>query len=471
MENKTSKSKHKRWILAIFVPVAILLIIYLGMTFYFKDRFFFGSIINGVNYSGKTVSQVEDLIANDISNYSIELIGRDGVKDVITASEINYKYVPDGSVKSLKEQQNPFQWIGALLKNKSENEMSVKTSFDENALHSCISDTIFFEKRNIKKPKNAYVKYDKTKKEYILVPEEAGSKLLSNKTFEAVKTAISNGETTLDLDAAGCYKAPKYTSQSPKLVSFFEKIKLYSGASITYDFSDRQEIVDAELIHDWLEIDNKNLKVSIDEHSVKEYVDYLGRNYSTFGISRDFKTTSGKTVTVSGGDYGWLINRPAEVKALTKNIKKGKTLTKEPIYTQEGVSRNTNDIGETYVEINLTKQCLWLYKDGKKIVKSDFVSGNPSRGWDTPVGTYAITYKERDTVLGVNSGADYRSPVSYWMPFNRNVGMHDATWRSSFGGEIYRTNGSHGCINLPLNKAKIIYENISAGVPVIVYRE
>ncbi len=472
MLNTTSNSKHKKWILAIFlIPVAILIVIYLGMTFYYKEHFLFGSVINGVDYSGKTVSQVEELIANASADYSIELTGRNDLKDVITASDIDYKYISDGAIQSLKDKQNSFFWIAALFKKSHENEMTIHTSFDEDALRSCISNMIFFEKHNIKKPKNAYVKYDKSKKEYILIPEETGSKLLSDKVFEAVKTAISNGKTTLDLDLEGCYKTPKYTSESPKLVSFFEKIKLYSNASITYDFSDRQEVVDINLIHDWLKVDNTNLTVSINEDSIKEYVDYLGRNYSTFGTSRKFKSTSGKTITVSGGDYGWLINRPAEVKALTKNIKKGKTMTKEPVYTQKGASRGTNDIGDTYVEINLTKQRLWLYKDGKKIVTSDFVSGNSSRGWQTPVGTYAITYKERDTILGVNSGADYRSPVSYWMPFNGNIGMHDATWRSSFGGTIYQRNGSHGCINLPLNNAKTIYENIEARTPVIVYQE
>lgn len=471
MENTNLNSKQKKWPLAIIIPIAILIAVYLGMTFYFKDHFFFGSVINGVNYSGKTVSQVEDLIADNSLNYSIELIGRNDLKDVITASDIDYKYISDGSIKSLKDKQNPFGWISAVFKKKNENQMSINTSFDEKALRSCISDTVFFDKRNIEKPKSAYVKYDKDKKEYVLIPEETGSKLLADETFEAIKTAISKGETTLNLDEAGCYKEPKYTSETPKMVSFFEKVKLYSGASITYDFSDRQEVVNASVIHDWLNIDNQNLKVTIDENAIKEYVDYLGRNYSTFGSSREFKATSGKKITVSGGDYGWLINRPAEVKALKKNIKKGKTITKEPVYTQKAASRNKNDIGNTYVEINLTKQCLWFYKDGKKIVSSDFVSGNTARGWGTPAGIYQLTYKERDAILGVNSGADYRSPVSYWMPFNGNIGMHDATWRSSFGGTIYKSNGSHGCINLPLSKAKVIYENISAGVPVVVYNE
>ena len=469
MGNTSSNSKHKKWLLAIMIPVVILIIIYLSMTFYFKERFFFGSIINGVNYGGKTVSQVEELIASDSSNYSIELIGRNDLKDIITASEINYQYISDGSVKLLKDKQNPFLWISALFKQKDSNEMTINTSFDEDALRSSISNTVFFDKRNIEKPKNAYVKYDKKQKEYVLVPEEKGSKLLIDNAFEAIKSAISKGKTTLDLDEAACYKEPKYTSETPKMVSFFEKVKLYSGASITYDFSDREEVVDVSTIHNWLKLDNKKLKVTIDENAIKEYVDYLGRTYSTFGASREFKASSGKTITISGGDYGWLINRTAEVKALKKSVKKGKTITKEPVYTQKAISRKKNDIGNTYVEINLTKQHLWFYKEGKKIVSSDFVSGNVSRGWGTPAGIYQITYKERDAILGVNSGADYRSPVSYWMPFNGNIGMHDATWRNSFGGTIYKSNGSHGCINLPLNNAKVIFENISAGIPVILY--
>lgn len=470
MENATHSSKNKKLIYVILIPLILLIAIYLGVTFYFKNHFYFGSIINGINYSGKTVAQVENSISNNIANYSIELIGRNDLKDIITASEINYTYISDGTVQKLKDAQNPFAWIISLFHKSKESEMSVNISFDEDALRSYLSKTIFFEKHNITNPKNAYVNYDNEKQEYVLVPEEIGSKLLFDKTFDVVKTAVSINKTSLDLDFSGCYKQPVYTTETTELNTFYNKVNNYANAVITYDFSDRQEIVDISLIHSWLKINNKKLTVSIDETAIKEYVDYLGRTYNTFGASRKFKTTMGKTLTVSGGDYGWLINRPAEVKALKKNIKKGETLTKEPIYTQKAVSRSTNDIGNTYVEINLTKQRLWFYKNNKKLVSSDLVSGNISRSWNTPSGIYEVTYKERDAILGVNSGADYRSHVSYWMPFNGNIGMHDATWRSSFGGAIYKTNGSHGCINLPLNKAKIIYENISSGVPVVVYQ-
>ena len=66
-------------------------------------------------------------------------------------------------------------------------------------------------------------------------------------------------------------------------------------------------------------------------------------------------------------------------------------------------------------------------------------------------------------------GTGYRSYVNYWMPFNGGIGLHDATWRSEFGGDIYMYDGSHGCVNLPLANAGVIYNNVSAGTKVIVY--
>lgn len=147
-------------------------------------------------------------------------------------------------------------------------------------------------------------------------------------------------------------------------------------------------------------------------------------------------------------------------------IENGESGERTPVYFQTAASYEMPDYGNTYVEINLTAQHLFLYKNGEKILESDFVSGNASRGYDTPAGAYSITYKQRDATL---TGENYRTPVSYWMPFNRNIGMHDANWRGSFGGNIYKTNGSHGCINLPPSKAKTIYENIEKGTAVICY--
>ena len=59
--------------------------------------------------------------------------------------------------------------------------------------------------------------------------------------------------------------------------------------------------------------------------------------------------------------------------------------------------------------------------------------------------------------------------VQYWMPFVYGQGLHDASWQSSFGGDAYKTRGSHGCVNLPPDEASIIYNTIEGGYPIILY--
>ena len=104
--------------------------------------------------------------------------------------------------------------------------------------------------------------------------------------------------------------------------------------------------------------------------------------------------------------------------------------------------------------------------------ESPCVTGLLARGRATPDGIYQLTYKQPGKVLtGYNpdGSVSYRSPVSFWMPFNGGIGFHDATWRSRFGGAIYRTNGSHGCVNMPYQKAKELYGLIEKGIPVVCY--
>ena len=138
----------------------------------------------------------------------------------------------------------------------------------------------------------------------------------------------------------------------------------------------------------------------------------------------------------------------------------------EPDYTYKGYVRDTDDIGNTYVEISLARQHMWFYKDGQLLVDTDVVTGNHNQGLDTHTGVYGIMYKERNATL---VGENYSSPVKYWMPFYANTGIHDASWRTVFGGTEYINNGSHGCVNTPEANAEKIFNNIEKGVPVVVY--
>ena len=117
-----------------------------------------------------------------------------------------------------------------------------------------------------------------------------------------------------------------------------------------------------------------------------------------------------------------------------------------------------------HVEISISEQKLWYYKNGKLFLSSNIVSGQ-RYVHPTPKGNYRIQWKATDTYL---IGDDYKTHVNYWMPFNGGIGLHDATWRGAFGGDIYTYNGSHGCVNLPYSVAQKIFYNIKEGTLVIV---
>ncbi len=122
--------------------------------------------------------------------------------------------------------------------------------------------------------------------------------------------------------------------------------------------------------------------------------------------------------------------------------------------------------GETFIDIDKTNQRLSYYVGGQLTFTTPVVTGNVSRRHTTPSGTFSVLYKQTDRTL---VGPDYRSHVNYWMRIVNNIGIHDASWRSSFGGDIYKTNGSHGCINVPPSCMPELYEAVSLGTKVVVH--
>ena len=464
---KKGRTSHKVLLCTLLVSFALILLTYLGFVFYFSNHFFFHTEINGIDVSCKTTEQVNEILTNETNNYSLTIYGRNEVTDSITAQDIMLTYTSDGSVEDTMEQQNAFLWItGAFRADTSTITNSV--TYDEQALDALCDSLAFFQKENIVSPTNATVAYLENEG-YSIVSESHGATLKRKDFLTYIHDAIISLEPEVTLDNSGCYKTPTITSDSEELVSLLETAKTYASTQLTYQFGKDTVVLDSSKIKNWLKINNKKYKVSIRTNKVKAFVKKLASKYNTYGRTRTFKASTGNQVSVSGGNYGWLFDQEKETKQIIKCIKKGAVKNKKPSYTYTAASHSNKDWGKTYVEINLTAQHLWFYKKGKLVIESDFVSGNVSRGNGTPQGVYYLLFRERDAILGERSNADYRTPVSFWMPFNRGIGMHDATWRSKFGGTIYQNGGSHGCINLPYSAAETIFNEIESGTPVVCY--
>ncbi|MDV3426435.1 MAG: L,D-transpeptidase/peptidoglycan binding protein [Bacillota bacterium] len=426
------------------------------------NHFYFGSSINCINVSGKTVKEAENELPDQVKSYILNLKERGGKTEQIRGADIELTYSPDGQVQNLKNEQSPFGWIFSFYNTKNY-KITGGILYNKELLKIRLSNLSCIKSNNITEPKNPGFQY--ANNGYVITPEVKGNKINYEVLLDYASKSISKLENSIDLESINCYVNPEYNSSSQKVTDVKNTLNKYVSSKITYTLGEHREILDGSIINKWINIDD-NLKVTFDEEKVKNYLAELSRTYDTVGKARNFKTSSGKTIKISGGDYGWLINTYKEAEDLVAAIKEGQTISKKPTYSQTAFSYNDNDIGNTYLEIDLTKQHLWFYKDGSLVVQGDVVTGNVSHNTATPAGIYRVKYKQKNAVL---NGPDYSSPVTFWMPFNGGIGLHDASWRSVFGGNIYKTSGSHGCVNAPYYLAKTVFNVIEAGDPVVCY--
>ena len=457
-------NKKNSTIFIAITTIFTLLIIYFLISIYFNNHFFIGTYINGVNVSFKTVEEADTKLLNASYNYVLEIKERNGVVEYIEGDKINFEYKGTDKIDELKKKQNGFLWPKFLFTKNVYNVNNVY-SYEKSLLDEEFNKLSCFAKENVIEPLDACFHYNGT--EYEIIKEVYGNKVNKDYLYAYILNSVLIGRETIDLEEINAYEYPDFTSTSDKVIEAQKQLNTFVSTTVYYNFDDEIEILDGSIINEWLEVD-QFMNVVINENKVKEYLNDLSLKYDTYGKTRTFKTTTEKTVEVAGGNYGWKIDKTKEFDELINNIKNGETIKKEPLYIQKAWGTRENDIGNTYVEINLTNQCLWFYKNGELIVQGDVVTGNVSRGNATPQGTYMLNYKQKNATL---KGAGYSSEVKYWMPFNCNIGIHDASWRWAFGGSVYKTDGSHGCVNAPLYLAKKIYENIEPGTPIVCYKE
>lgn len=447
-----------------------LVLIYLGVAAFFMSHFLVNTTINGKDFSGKTVADVEAYLKEQVAGYQLTLVEQNNVTDTISGSEISLEYKKNNDVEKALEDQRQLLWITSFF-SKSDTNVTVDVEYDEAALEEKIQ-TIKAVTGEQTEPVSAHPEYDGNS--FVVAAETLGTAVNQETLTSKIKEYITNFEPKLNLLDEGCYNMPKYTSESPEVQKACDTMNQYLKASITYSM-DEDVVVDKELISEWLSYDD-NMKVTFDEDAVKKWMREFGSKYDTKGKTRSITTPTGKTTEVSGGTYGWIVDEDTETKNLIDSIKNGEVVTREPAYKQKAASRGAQDWGDTYLEVDISAQHMWYIVDGSVALESDVVTGLPNGERDTPTGVYSVIEMMRNKVLrgSINPSTgkpSYETPVSYWMRITwTGIGFHDATWQASFGGSWYQGHGSHGCINMPLEKAKSLYGMLKMGTPAIVHK-
>ncbi len=468
------RKKKKKHVLrnVVWALVGVLFVVYLIGVFNFRNRFIPYTYINGLDCSNLETYDVILLLENQCAQYAINIEGitdsskTTGTIITLTAKDFDYKSSNNlVDVQALMGKQDPFEWPGCIFKIRHDEILEHAIEYDESMLKQALLKSDCLCNVGMKKAENAYISdYLADKNRYEVIPEIEGTEVDFEKVYACVKEAIDKELPQINLVEADCYKKAEITSDNEKLTDAVTEVNKWLRTRIEYDWNGETVVLDGPVINEWVKFDGIN--PVLDEEAVYKFISQNAAKCDTYGKNRTFTTVHGFEITLPSGAYGWQTDKDAECESLLKEIYNGEEITKEPIYRFTGYAKGINDIGNSYVEVDLTNQHLYLFIDGQIVLESDFVSGDVHIGNTTPPGVFGITYKTRDAVL---RGANYETPVNYWMPFNGNIGMHDATWRREFGGEIYLSNGSHGCINLPLQKAKEIYEYMEERFPVVCY--
>ena len=474
----SDKKEYKIKKIAVMVVAMILVMsccIYAGVSYYYSYHFFYGTTINGIDSSNKTAYEVEQEIAGKKDNYTIQVRARMQDPQAITGKDIDYKYVSSGAVLQLLKTQKSWEWIGSLFETKNYM-VQEETFFSREKLEEQVNSLNCAKKENQIAPENAYVSF--VNSEFTIVPETEGNELNTKEAYQMICRAIDNDAAEVDLESdPNAYKKADVTKESSELQNMVNTYKNLTKANITYTFGDETVTLDGNTIKNWLQFDEKGQLLQNDEafrQHVVDYVAQLAADHDTVGTERQFQTTSGRTVYVYGSAYGWKIDQDKEVAQLMQEIQSGTQTTREPVYSMRANAHGINDLGDTYIEVDLTEQYMWYYQNGNIIFQSEIVSGLPSDpDRKTPPGIFTLNSKSSPSVLRgemtANGTYSYEQPVTYWMPFNGGIGFHDADWQPYFGGDRYLTGGSHGCINLPPENAGQLYSLIQYDVPIICF--
>ena len=411
-----------------------------------------GMIIGGVDVSKKTVDQAQRALDEWLSQYQVTLTVN-GISHSYSAERLGLTYCPL-DLQSLIDQA----WISPeYMKVDVENPAVV----DENALRELIDSF----GGAFTAGKNARLYYDSAAGSFTLQKEEKGSRFEMDSVLPLLKDAVFAMESSVAVKVPEKEVDASVTAGSTQAQSALQKANSLLETKLSYVYAPTgkapvTETISRSQIASFLTVSGDGLSLSINSNSLRDYCSKMGTLHAA-----PKEASSGVTptsVTKAPGEY---VDEDALYRDISSCVLSGTSGERKAVYYEQEENTSTA-YGGNYIEVNLSAQHMWAYKNGKCFVDTDIVSGCVAWGAATPTGVYSIYYMKRNATL---VGPGYATPVNYWMAFNGGIGIHDSLWRGAYGGDIYLTDGSHGCINTPFDAVATIYENVSVGWKVIVY--
>ena len=442
----------------VFYVVGILfLLAIVGVWVFSNTHFLRGTFIGGVDCSYLTVDDALNKVQQEAGEYTNKLYFIDEATYDVKNCEIGVVFEQD-KFESIFKRQHDDKNVNRVYG------VSDVTSIDEGQVAMYLATIPELQQANMVEPKDAHITWDGAS--FGTEKETIGNMIDFNEALEFTLQELRVDENEIYLSDI-TRSVPSVTEGDlEERVAYLNRL-LKSCINIT--LSDESVVtLDYNTIKSWIGQDeNGDFSINVNA-GVPSFVEELATKVNKVNATIQFKATN-RTVNVNvPKNLRAQLNKEKEMAELKDLLEQAKTVDCSPVYEGELLSAHMPN----RVEIDIANQHVWMYKNDTLIASTNCVTGNESARHSTPTGVYKLAGKQRDRYLrGKNDdGTNYCSFVKYWMPFNGGIGLHDASWRSKFGGEIYKNSGSHGCVNLPRSIAETIYNNIDKSYFIVVYK-
>lgn len=443
---------------------------FLLLGLYYRNNFPVNTWINGVYCTGKSVEEVNQELTASAEAPVVHILDEEGNIYPVDLAETDYEADYTEPLERFIRRQNPLSWMENMMLRQSY-ELLPSFSFDEEKLRQLLEE---LEPVRQDAVKEADISIHFSDTQGWVLDNGLEHRLDEERLIQCVQECVADGSYEVDMEQSGCIYDLSPSAWQMTLLSLWEKVEKFQQCGIVYDMGDQMMSLQGGISGSFLTVDQSGLPLLdeagepvVDPEAVKAFVSRLAEEYDTYGKEISFQSTRGDMVQVPGdGTYGTTIDQEAEFEYLMAALAEKRQEVHIPAYIRQGLVRGKNDIGDTYIEVDMTEQKMYYYVDGELVIETDVVTGHTGRRRGTPQGVNFVYNKQRNRVL---RGQGYASPVKYWVPVKGAIGIHDANWRSEFGGEIYKTDGSHGCINTPTEAMAQLYEQVEIGTPVIMF--
>ena len=408
---KPQKKKGKGGAVIAVAAVAVIAVggfFYGSKMFHYQNYFFNGTTINGVDCSDMTAKEAETKIKEQAANYTLNVKFKDNDTKSVSGKDIDYTYAGDGSVESVLKKQNSFLWF--LGNGGKEKDSQVTMQYSQEKLDAVIDGFDEFQSADGENaPASAYITFQNN--EFEIVDAVMGEGMDLTLAKQCIENALINADTEVDLEKAGVYDGTLVTADDETLNAQKDQLNELVRASITYSMPDgTTQVLDGNTMKDWLAVDADG-NYSKDENQwnekVKEYVANLAAAIDTDGKDHTFPATGIEGgVTISQEGYGWKVDQEQEIAKIAEEVDAHAADAREPQYAQREFAASTenNGFGKTYVEVDASRQHIWLYKDGNLVVDGDCVTGLMERSKRKPEKTARRASGRRQLFLGKRCG-------------------------------------------------------------------